>query len=327
MKLTPEQQEARAKNQAKNLQNQVDAVFRRTNEGSFKTVQRYKAANERFCDFLGENTNLKNFRNVEVRHVRAYVEHLQSLDCLPSYILTELSGIKWVHKRMNPKRNLPKSNKCFCLDKREPYKYDRSIKISEFKEGVKTALADGRMDVVLEFYMGRYFGCRHEEFVTLRVDQIEKAIEYRQLHLKITKGGRERDIPVYTDMQMKILGRVLAYAKKNGKLSRDYVICDNHKNSVKRELKSLENWMNNHKQKFTDPNRAEEVRPGKKPRHKSIHWHSLRHLYYQETKAYLIAEGKLTMEQIEDELSENIGHSRWDANNYYSADLVRIKRK
>ena len=154
MKLTPEQQEARAKNQAKNLQNQVDAVFRRTNEGSFKTVQRYKATNERFCDFLGENTNLKNFRNVEVRHVRAYVEHLQSLDCLPSYILTELSGIKWVHKRMNPKRNLPKSNKCFCLDKREPYKYDRSIKISEFKEGVKTALADGRMDVVFEFYMG-----------------------------------------------------------------------------------------------------------------------------------------------------------------------------
>ena len=124
MKLTPEQQEARAKNQAKNLQNQVDAVFRRTNEGSFKTVQRYKAANERFCDFLGENTNLKNFRNVEVRHIRAYVEHLQSLDCLPSYILTELSGIKWVHKRMNPKKNLPKSNKCFCSDKREPYKYD-----------------------------------------------------------------------------------------------------------------------------------------------------------------------------------------------------------
>lgn len=241
MKLTPEQQEARAKNQAKNLQNQVDAVFRRTNEGSFKTVQRYKAANERFCNFLGENTNLKNFRNVEVRRVRAYVEHLQSLDCLPSYILTELSGIKWVHKRMNPKRNLPKSNKCFCLDKREPYKYDRSIKISEFKEGVKTALADGRMDVVLEFYMGRYFGCRHEEFVTLRVDQIEKAIEHRQLHLKNTKGGRERDIPVYTDMQMKILNRVLVYAKKNGKLSRDYVICDNHKNSVKRELKSLEN--------------------------------------------------------------------------------------
>ena len=183
------------------------------------------------------------------------------------------------------------------------------------------------MDVVLEFYMGRYFGCRHEEFVTLRVDQIEKAIEYRQLHLKNTKGGRERYIPVYTDMQMKILNRVLDYAKKNGKLSRDYVICDNHKNSVKRELKSLENRMNNHKQKFTDPKRAEEVRPGKKPRHKSIHWHSLRHLYYQETRAYLIAEGKLTMEQIEDELSENIGHSRWDANNCYSADLVRIKRK
>ncbi len=243
-----------------------------------------------------------------------------------AYVITEVSGIKWIHERSNPKRDLPKSNACFELDKREPYKYDMSMKDSEFKEGVKVAKALDRMDAVLEFYMGRYFGLRHEEFVTLRVDQIEKAIERRQLHLKKTKGGRERDVPVDTDMQMKILRHVLAYAKDKDKLSRDYVICDNVKYSVQREEKSLENWMNNHKHKFTDPHRSEEIRSGKKPRHKSIHWHSLRHSYYQETKARLRAEGRLTEDQIEDYLSEAMGHSRWDINNEYSDEVERIKR-
>ena len=127
MKLTPEQQEARVKNQAKNLQNQVDAVFRRTNEGSFKTVQRYKAANERFCDFLGENTKLKNFRNVEVRHVRAYVEHLQSIDCLPSYKETE-ALYSLIDAQENDLRNMEEPP-----DKK--LHYDRYFFINRSKEG------------------------------------------------------------------------------------------------------------------------------------------------------------------------------------------------
>ena len=127
MKLTPEQQEARVKNQAKNLQNQVDAVFRRTNEGSFKTVQRYKAANERFCDFLGENTNLKNFRNVEVRHVRAYVEHLQSIDCLPSYKETE-ALYSLIDAQENDLRNMEEPP-----DKK--LHYDRYFFINRSKDG------------------------------------------------------------------------------------------------------------------------------------------------------------------------------------------------
>lgn len=324
MKLTPEQQEIRATNQATNLKNQIGAMFKRTNEGSFETRRRYQAAGDRFCDFLGETTNLKNFRNVQVRHIKAYIEHLQSEDHLPTYLLTEVSGIKWIHRRMNPKRNLPDSNRCFGIDKRELYKFDKSIMVSEFDSGVKYALAKGRMDVVLEFFMDRYFGLRHEEFVTLRVHQIEKAIEYRQLHLKNTKGGQERDVPVSTDMQLKILKRVLVYTKKENKQSMDYVICDNHRNSVVQKKKSLQNWMNNNKDAFLNPNRTDEKRPGKKPRDKTIHWHSLRHLYYQETKERLKAEGRLTPTQIEKELAEAMGHHRISVNNYYSSDLDRV---
>lgn len=51
MKLTSEQQEAKAKNQAKNLQNQVDAVFRRTNEVRLKLSNGIKPLTKGFVIF------------------------------------------------------------------------------------------------------------------------------------------------------------------------------------------------------------------------------------------------------------------------------------
>ena len=225
---------------------------------------------------------------------------------------------------MNPKRNLPRSNKCFFVAKRQLYIKDKSILPHEFDDLIKVALDMGRMDAVIEAYMDRYFGLRHEEFVTLRVHQIEYALKYKQLNLTNTKGGRPRDIPVETKMQENILRRVLAYAQKNGKSSMDYVICDNHTNSVKKKSKSLDNWMNNNKKKFMDPERTKYKSPGKRPREESIHWHSLRHLFYQETKERYKAEGKMTDAQIERELSESMGHSRNDVNNTYSNEIKRI---
>ena len=76
--------------------------------------------------------------------------------------------------------------------------------------------------------------------------------------------------------------------------------------------------MNNNKKKFMDPERTKYKSPGKRPREQSIHWHSLRHLFYQETKARYKAEGRMIDAQIERELSESMGHSRNDVNNTYS---------
>lgn len=325
MKLTQEEQQVRQKNIARNLLNQIKPVIKRYTEGSYNTHKRYLSVGTRFCDFLGQTSNLQNFRNVQHRHVKAYVEFLQEKGCTPNYILTELSGIKWIHKRMNPKSNLPQSNRSFHVDKRNPYRLNCSILPHEFDGLIKEALRCDRMDVVVTAYLEKYFGLRHEESVTLRVHQIEYAIRNKQLNVKNTKGGQARDIPVDTKMQEKILSRLLAYVKKNRKQSMDYLICDNHADSVKRKMKSLENWMNNHKKYFVDPNRTKLKEPGKKPREDTVHWHSLRHSYYQETKKRLLAEGRLTKAQIEKELTEAMGHHRNDINNTYSEDMERIK--
>lgn len=131
----------------------------------------------------------------------------------------------------------------------------------------------------------------------------------------------KRDIPVDIPIQERILNELVAYLRTNGRKSKDYLICDNHKHSVKKEKASLQNWRSNHSKKFIDPNRCDYVQPGCKPRIKRPSWHGLRHLYFQENRRRLIAESSMTEHQVENEMSERMGHHRSDIKNFYSEFL------
>ena len=76
----------------KNLLAQVDAIYKHSNELSFKTRARYFEATKRFCKFLADNFRLQNFKNVDDRHFRAYVEHLKENNAAAT-IQSDLSGI------------------------------------------------------------------------------------------------------------------------------------------------------------------------------------------------------------------------------------------
>lgn len=225
MKLTPEQQEARVKNQAKNLQNQVDAVFRRTNEGSFKTVQRYKAANERFCDFLGENTNLKNFRNVEVRHVRAYVEHLQSIDCLPSYKETE-ALYSLIDAQENDLRNMEEPP-----DKK--LHYDRYFFINRSKDG-KLAYRRNNKAIDEQLSLCGYFLIaetdfkkttaeileiyRNRDVVEKSFDSLKNELDMKRLHTWTSETAQGKLFVSFISLIVRsyMLNRLSDYMRKNG---------------------------------------------------------------------------------------------------------------
>lgn len=225
MKLTPEQQEARVKNQAKNLQNQVDAVFRRTNEGSFKTVQRYKAANERFCDFLGENTKLKNFRNVEVRHVRAYVEHLQSIDCLPSYKETE-ALYSLIDAQENDLRNMEEPP-----DKK--LHYDRYFFINRSKDG-KLAYRRNNKAIDEQLSLCGYFLIaetdfkkttaeileiyRNRDVVEKSFDSLKNELDMKRLHTWTSETAQGKLFVSFISLIVRsyMLNRLSDYMRKNG---------------------------------------------------------------------------------------------------------------
>ena len=69
----------------------------------------------------------------------------------------------------------------------------------------------------------------------LQPDSSIRSIHTLSLIHIYTKGGRPRDVPVDRKIQENILHDLIVYLRSNGKKSKDYLICDNHKHSVKKE--------------------------------------------------------------------------------------------
>ena len=68
VKLTEGQTIVRNANKSKNLIVQADHC-RASSINSIGCIERYEDARYRFCKYLGENTKLKNFKNVSARHI------------------------------------------------------------------------------------------------------------------------------------------------------------------------------------------------------------------------------------------------------------------
>ncbi|MBE6947261.1 MAG: hypothetical protein E7454_03310 [Ruminococcaceae bacterium] len=297
-----------------NLSNDLAIQFKRdidnTNNGSIETRKRYHTALEnRFAKFLASEFRLKNINNISKKHVYAYVGFLQAQGKSAGYLVTELAAIRFWRKHSNCKNKLPE-NKQLDLEKREVGKYNRGLLDSELTKMIEVAKKGDRRDIVFGVYIAYYFGLRKNELVTVRIWQLEEADANNQLHIPRGKGGRKRDVPVDTHEQSLVLKEILRYAKSKGKKSSDYLFCDNHKHSVKKEKDSITNWMSNHIDEILDPDRKLMVEKGKKARAEGGYgWHSLRHTYAQRTEKRLIACG-MSLKQARKEVSERLGHGR-----------------
>lgn len=175
---------------------------------------------------------------------------------------------------------------------------------------VEVAKSGDRRDVVFGAYIVYHLGLRKNELATLRIYQLEEALELKQLHIPNGKGGQARDIPLDTEEQITVLQKILNIVKAEGKKSSSYLFCDNHKNSVKKVKNALTNWMSNHIDEILDPDRKNQIKEGKKERADSGYgWHAIRHTYAQRSEERLIARG-MSVEQARREVSERLGHHR-----------------
>ena len=249
--FSPEEAEQKMENIYRNLMARVDAIHRSDRKGSVETRKTYYSAESRFCRFLAENYRLKNIKNVEARHLYAYVDYLQTSGKSASYIDTTLSGIRFYHERSGSKNRLP-VNKDLHLEKRHPGKLNLAWTAEEIEKACNVAFNMDAKVINIALRLGAHFGLRINETVRVRVYQIEDALNTGQFHVPKGKGGQRRDIPVDTKEQVELLKRVLSYAKKNGKNPDDYLLCDNHKDSVYKMKRKIQRWIDNHREKFID---------------------------------------------------------------------------
>lgn len=302
----------------KNLLAQVESIYKHSNELSFKTRARYFEATKRFCKFLADNFRLQNFKNVEDRHFRAYVEYLKENNAAAT-IQSDLSGVRYFHRKSGSKNRLSKNDK-LSLPKRATGKKDHSFLKTEIDSMRRLAVTQGRQDVVITIDFACEFGLRLEEICTLRFEYLMSALKTGQLVIK-GKGGQTRAIDLNTE-QRKIIQKYLDYARCSGSYPKDYLISSSEKNGVKREKRSLQNWMSYNRKNFIVENREDLNEDGKKRRTETISWHGLRHTYAQRTYAEALVERPKRARKI---VSENLGHHRTEVTRIYLADKPQKK--
>ena len=309
-----------------NLMNQVTKLYKETNRGSFKTRARYEEATERFCNFLAKEFRLQKFKNVKEKHVVAYVEHMKTEGKAPSTIQTDLSAIRFSHS-LSGSRNILPDNSKLNLEQREYNKIDRAWTQKEIDQAKQYAQAMDRPDVYHAIDLSEKFGLRIEGAATVTVNHLKEALETKELYAK-EKGGLERYIPVKTVEQENTIKNLLNYAQKNGKTGSDKAISSSVKHGVKQQIKSIQNWVTNNRDKFQDNSirgkeNVQEFRKtaeenGLKMRSENLSFHGLRYKYAQDRFETLKDQG-FSDKVAKFTVSRELGHFRPDITNVYLA--------
>ncbi len=296
-----------------NMIAQILSAFDHTNEGHYSTKARYLSATAPLVEFLVKEFHSQKFANLSGKHLRAYVVKRQADGIAPATIMSDLSAIRYVYRLVGGKNRLP-DNAELGLEKRKVGEMDRAWLPDEIDKAITLAKAMGRTDVAFAIRLSKEFGLRVSEVARIRVEHIEKALDNDHLWVK-GKGGQVREVPVERPEQRELLNDLKAYATKKGLQGMELVLSDNKKYGVERKIDSLQNWVINHRSKFTVADRTNDVKEGYKPKVDKITFHGLRHYYTQKRGEWLEANH---IRNAKRNLSESLGHHRESITKIYS---------
>lgn len=168
-----------------------------------------------------------------------------------------------------------------------------------------------RFDVRDALDIGWHLGLRIIEACQLKVKDLKVALNWGGPDIK-GKGGQIRFVKIETEEQKELIKRLYHEAKAKGLTDDDFIISKTISKGPQMEKKSIENWIYNHRKEFTDADRLEKVKPGKKPRVENIVFHGLRHSYNQNREKFLEGDPRKRKK-----LSEGLGHHRNSVNDIY----------
>ena len=311
------------------LEQQVHKIFSEHNhEHSIATRWRYEDGATRFADFVAENFGLQKISNVSAKHVFAYFEQMKSKGISPATMRTDLSGIRFMQEKSGSHNKLP-DNRAFDLPKRSVGVVDRAWMAPEIEKGTQLAKDMGREDVNHAIMLSSQFGLRIEGCANLRCYQITDALKTGELHIERgqEKNGKERWIPITMPSQRETLQEINAHMRDAGRHGGDRVCVQDVHQKVGQTIRSLQDWMGNHRGKIQErgdnpafrkyQERATEA--GVKLRTDSLSFHGLRYTYAQNRYAELIRDGK-TPAYARKEVSLCLGHNREAITKIYLAE-------
>ena len=98
---------------------QTKTLASNTNEKSFKTIATYSYNINPFCRFAFDKFHLQKISNIDGKHIRAYVKHMQEQGLSPATIKSRLSAIRFFHRLAGGKKRLPDNKELGLENKNE----------------------------------------------------------------------------------------------------------------------------------------------------------------------------------------------------------------
>ncbi|WP_240378164.1 tyrosine-type recombinase/integrase [Bacillus piscicola] len=308
--MTPKQQ-----NIYENLWHQAHKIFDwRTHHQGKRGTARYRDGVRSFAKHLAINYGSKNFKNINEGHLRSFVKESQEAGVSAATIKTDLSAVRKLHAMLPKARHkLPDNNDILGAEKRKIVGVDRSWQNREVTKAVHHARIMERKDVEWAIGCARTMGLRIEEATGLTRTQMREALINGHLHLTKTKGGIPRDVPLNQGAK-RVLQRILAESKHEK-------IFTSHGQTHRQAMKSIQNWLQNHRKVFTEKNEQESASTYTKQlgidvQRPHLTFHGLRHSYArsQYEKATI---GGMSANEARLYVAEQLGHGRDDVTRIY----------
>jgi len=284
----------------RNLNAQLDRLWRHCNQSSIKTRHRYREAERRFIRFLAERYHLQKLANVRDKHVVAYISYLiQKAGAKgrpPNWatIKTDLSAIRFWHDQLGA-RPISDNNKLAQLAgigtklARVPFvsTTPRAWTDQELAFMQQAAIHAGEERFAAAMALAHNLGLRRHEVTRLDRAAAEAALRSGALTVK-GKGGLVRTVPLEGNARQ-ILGELVSRTPRGSKL---FVRQGEKTHQV---LENLEKFIRTHQPPGRDRGK--------------LTFHGLRHSYAQRKYKEFRAQG-LDDREARLRVSRLLGHGR-----------------
>ena len=305
------------------ITSQMKKLFKHTRSGSFKTRKRYEKACKTFTDFLNERFKLKSLRNLQDKHVVAYIEHRQALGIADKTIKTDLGAIRYMHDLVpNAKYELSSNSELkdiynIQLDRTIAVKGDRGWKRDEYEgmkqllnEQVKTTASNTPQVTHDVAVLARTMGLRVSEAVCMRRSQAENALRTGVYHVQgEAKGGKHRQVALSKEARAMLNERLKSVARGE----RVFVAQGEKAHEV---INRIEKHLERYREAVTSLEGASS-RLNYKGEEKPLTFHGLRYNYVQDRMNALQKEG-YTRDAAAHIVTQEVGHNRIEVIRIYT---------
>lgn len=296
---------------------QMEKVFRHTRMNSFGTRARYKSSCTKFVQFLNERFKMKNLRNLQDKHVVAYIEHRQQEGIAAKTLKNDLAAIRYLHDMIPRAKHELSDNETLqrtytlTLDKTPAIKGNRAWTEQEYQNMLKLSQTLAEKGSVTAknipdlLKICKTMGLRITEAVAITRAQAEQALRTGIYQVKgEAKNGKWREVSLSKEVKN-------IFEKRLTEVSRGNRLFVKEGEKVHLAVNRYEQFLKRHREKIKTQE-GRKLRTWEKygkTHTNELTFHGLRYNYIQSRMQQEIKKG-YSLEQAAARITQEVGHER-----------------